>query len=260
MKYDSTEFTSVTICWCDARFLGFGANGLKSALDQMWWHAEHSECMDIPKRGNMKKIYKKEGIALPEFADMATEDRGKRETAKQPHRTRIRLKHPTEGRGEVIQPFGDNARAYGQVGLDGHNGLDYGVPSGTPVVAAYDGEVKFQGQGVDEVLMGASAGLCVVLHHREGQARFLTGYAHLSRVYVKEGAKVKKGDVIALSGASGMTTGDHLHFELIPMGTVGHMELDNGYLGRVDPAPYFDKEGALFPLQGDVARNKGGAS
>ncbi|WP_219724413.1 M23 family metallopeptidase [Glutamicibacter arilaitensis] len=255
MKYDSTEHTAVGICWCDARFLGFT---LKSALDQLWWHAEHGNCMDNNKRANMKKIYKKEGIELPEFSDIADQDRGKQHKAT--HRARIQLVSPTGGRGEVIQPFGANKRAYGALGLDGHNGLDYGVPSGTPVVAAYDGVVKFQGQGVDHVLMGASAGLCASVEHREGQARFLTGYAHLSRVYAQEGSKVKAGDVIGLSGASGMTTGDHLHFEVIPVGTTGAMELDNGYLGRIDPAPYLEKEGALFVKQGDVGRNKGGAS
>ena len=253
MYVDSTDWSAVAKCWCDARFL---SDTEKGALDQLWWHAEHSECLTNTRRENLKRKYRKKGHPLPDFADMASEDRPK-QPKRAAYRKRIKFVHPTGGRGEVIQPFGANSRAYGQLGLRGHNGLDMGVVAGTPVVAAYSGTVQFQGQGVNNMLMGASAGLCVVLSHKEGSAHFYTGYAHLSRAYVADGAAVKAGDVIGLSGASGMTTGDHLHFELIPVGNA--LALDNGYLGRIDPAPYLTDKGALFPTKGGATESKGGA-
>ncbi|MGP9788298.1 M23 family metallopeptidase, partial [Glutamicibacter sp. 287] len=88
---------------------------------------------------------------------------------------------------------------------------------------------------------------------------FYTGYAHLSRLYVSAGQSVKAGDVIGLSGASGLTTGDHLHFELIPVQSNGRMALDNGYLGRRDPAPYLEQGGCLWNEPGVPATEQGGA-
>lgn len=129
-----------------------------------------------------------------------------------------------------MQGFGANKRVYKRFGQEGHNGLDLGVVEGVAVLAMADGVVRFAGEGSREKLMGSAAGNCILLTSES----FLTGYAHLSRLYVREGDSVKAGDVLGLSGMTGATTGPHLHAELIPL----PLCLDNGYLGRIDPLPY----------------------
>lgn len=83
-----------------------------------------------------------------------------------------------------------------------HSGTDLTAPAGTEVVAANHGRV---------VLVGNFffAGGSVVLDHGGG---LFTMYFHLSELKVEEGATVKKGDVVGLSGATGRVTGAHLHW------------------------------------------------
>jgi murein DD-endopeptidase MepM/ murein hydrolase activator NlpD len=82
-----------------------------------------------------------------------------------------------------------------------HRGTDFHAPSGTPVVAANDGEVIIaQGMFYE--------GNLVVIDH--GQ-QFTTLYMHLSKIEVKVGQRVTKGERIGLSGATGRVTGPHLH-------------------------------------------------
>jgi murein DD-endopeptidase MepM/ murein hydrolase activator NlpD len=82
-----------------------------------------------------------------------------------------------------------------------HQGLDFRVPDGTPVAAVNNGTVLLAGPLFFE-------GTCIVLDHGQG---VLTIYMHLSKVEVKEGQPVKKGEQLGLSGASGRATGPHLH-------------------------------------------------
>jgi murein DD-endopeptidase MepM/ murein hydrolase activator NlpD len=82
-----------------------------------------------------------------------------------------------------------------------HQGLDYAVPSGTPVDALNRGTVLLARPLFFE-------GHCVVLDHGQG---LLSLYMHLSRLEVKEGDQVAKGQQIALSGGTGRATGPHLH-------------------------------------------------
>lgn len=85
-----------------------------------------------------------------------------------------------------------------------HNGVDYGAPTGTSVMSVADGVVEFAGQqrGYGQVIE--------VRHDR----RQTTLYAHLSKIDVKAGQKVQRGQTIGAVGATGMATGPHLHFEL----------------------------------------------
>ena len=80
-------------------------------------------------------------------------------------------------------------------------GIDYAVPSGTPVKAAADGRVS-------RARYGGAGGKHVWLSHVGGR----TLYAHLSALLVPEQTVVKAGDVIGLSGNTGHSTGPHLHF------------------------------------------------
>jgi murein DD-endopeptidase MepM/ murein hydrolase activator NlpD len=82
-----------------------------------------------------------------------------------------------------------------------HQGLDYAVPSGTPVDALNRGVVLLARSLFFE-------GNCVVIDHGQG---LLSLYMHLSKLEVKEGDSVSKGQEIGLSGGTGRATGPHLH-------------------------------------------------
>ena len=85
-----------------------------------------------------------------------------------------------------------------------HNGIDIAVPSGTPVQAAGDGVIYFSG-------LWKGYGNLVVINH--GLGGFFSMYGHNSRLLAAVGTRVKAGDVIALSGSTGHSTGPHIHFE-----------------------------------------------
>jgi murein DD-endopeptidase MepM/ murein hydrolase activator NlpD len=85
-----------------------------------------------------------------------------------------------------------------------HLGIDYGAPVGSKVQAVADGRVDFAGwQG--------GGGKEVRLHHTRG---YETYYLHLSRILVHRGQHVNQGQVIALTGATGLATGPHLDFRI----------------------------------------------
>lgn len=149
-----------------------------------------------------------------------------------------RLNYPLYEEAPVLQGFADNHRIYSRFGMSGHNGLDLGVYAGTPVLAMADGVIRFAGEGVDEILMGAAAGNCVLIDHGD----MFTGYAHLTRAYGQPGVQVKAGDVIGISGRTGAASGDHLHIEVIPK----PLDLSNGYMGRISPLCYFKRGTPLY--------------
>src|SRR5208283_2296600 len=82
-----------------------------------------------------------------------------------------------------------------------HRGLDYHAREGTPILAANAGTVVLAGDLFYE-------GNCVIIDH--GQ-QFMSLYMHLSQIQVAEGEKIKEGQEIGLSGATGRATGPHLH-------------------------------------------------
>lgn len=85
-----------------------------------------------------------------------------------------------------------------------HYGMDFTAPTGTEVMATGNGKVDFVGwrQGY---------GHTVVIDHGFG---YKTLYAHLFKALVRKGQKVKRGDIIALVGNTGMSVGSHLHYEV----------------------------------------------
>ena len=85
-----------------------------------------------------------------------------------------------------------------------HQGIDWGLPTGSTVVAASGGTVTKAG-------WGGGYGYVVYIRHPGGVE---TRYAHLSKVLVSVGSTVKQGQKIARSGNTGVSTGPHLHFEL----------------------------------------------
>lgn len=97
-------------------------------------------------------------------------------------------------KGPITSPFGMRARGM-------HNGTDFGVPVGTPVVAPEDGVVFQAGAAGD-------AGIMVSINSGNAQHKLM----HLSQIKVKPGEKVQKGQVVGLSGNTGLSTGPHLHW------------------------------------------------
>jgi len=87
--------------------------------------------------------------------------------------------------------------------LQAHRGVDYAAPSGTPAMTVGDGVVVSAGfQG--------GYGNAVEVRHGNGHSTF---YAHLSRIHVRNGQTVQKGQVVGAVGSTGWSTGPHLHFE-----------------------------------------------
>ncbi len=86
-----------------------------------------------------------------------------------------------------------------------HKGIDWAVPKGTAVMASSAGTVAKAG-------WGGGYGYVVYINHSDGRQ---TRYAHLSKVLVKVGQSVAQGQKIALSGNTGVSTGPHLHFEIL---------------------------------------------
>lgn len=107
-----------------------------------------------------------------------------------------------------------------------HRGIDLVDKRGTkaPVYAAADGTVVNCGNGV----LDKSYGNQVFIYHGDG---YYTNYAHLSKIVVKNGAKVKAGQLIGYQGSTGNSTGNHLHFEVWPK---------RSFAARIDPKPFLD--------------------
>lgn len=90
----------------------------------------------------------------------------------------------------------------------GHRAVDYAAPAGTPIRSVGDGTVTLAG-------WNGSYGNMVSVRHN---GTYSTNYAHMSKMVVKRGAKVKQGDVIGYVGSTGFSTGPHLHYEMVKNG------------------------------------------
>ena len=114
------------------------------------------------------------------------------------------MKTPVDG-ARISSGFG--ARFHPVLGYTRmHKGVDFAVPTGTPVMAAGSGDISFMG-------WANGYGNFVVLNHGNGYA---TAYGHLSRFApgMRKGGRVRQGQVFAYSGATGLATGPHLHYEI----------------------------------------------
>lgn len=120
--------------------------------------------------------------------------------------------------GMRIQPFFKT--------LASHQGVDFSVPENSRVFATADGTV------VDIISNSNTSGLTITIDHGNG---YKTSYSHLAKSNVSKRQSVRRGDIIALSGNSGLSFAPHLHYEVIKDGM------------RVDPIHYFFKE--LTPQQ-----------
>lgn len=101
-----------------------------------------------------------------------------------------------------------------------HTGIDIGAPSGVPVYSAWNGKVIWSGNK-------GGYGKCVMVDHGD----IITLYGHLSLITTSRGKEVKSGDNIGLVGSTGVSTGPHLHFEI--------MKKIGGGTRYEDPQKYF---------------------
>lgn len=113
------------------------------------------------------------------------------------------FKYPFSRKYPVTSPFGIRvAPTQGATAV--HNGIDYGAPYGTPVLASKSGIVIaaqfFQGRG-----------LTVMVKHSSG---YITVYQHLSTLKVHKGKRIRQGTIVGNVGTTGASTGPHLHFEI----------------------------------------------
>lgn len=106
-------------------------------------------------------------------------------------------------KGKVTSKFGNRTAPTAGSSTD-HNGVDIAVPVGTKVRSPWAGKVT-------SVLTNNAGGKQMIVTHWNG---YKTGYAHLSEWKAQKGDNVHAGQVIALSGNTGNSTGPHLHFTL----------------------------------------------
>lgn len=141
--------------------------------------------------------------------------------------------YPTRRDAPLTQKFREHPEWY-QPAFPGHEGVDWGIPVGTPIYAVADGEVFF----INQNPTASPYGIYVHLKHQGGQ--YETIYAHLSQVMVGLNARVSAGDMIALSGHTGRSTGPHLHFTLKKRNATANGETDYKK-DVVNPHPYLDE-------------------
>lgn len=136
---------------------------------------------------------------------------------------------------------------YPLLGMKGHTGLDIYAKRGMPIYASEDGFVHEVSLELERGL-----GLDVVTHGRYDMNEHGVHYAkyrnwHLLSVSVVLGQSVKKGDILGYADSTGLSSGDHDHFELKPVekdlsGNWYNVYQYNGYFGNIDPEPFIDLE------------------
>jgi hypothetical protein len=136
------------------------------------------------------------------------------------------MRLPFNGSYPITQRFGVNPAAYAQFGMKGHNGIDYALPTGTPVVAAISGTVQ---------VLSDPPGFGNYVTVTNGQ--YKTIYAHLQRATVNSGQQVTAGQQIGISDNTGNSTGPHLHFGVKPI----NVDNNNGFFGAIDPQPILNQ-------------------
>jgi len=129
----------------------------------------------------------------------------------------------TPSTNRVSQWFGENPAMYAPWGMAGHNGNDYPAWEGTPVFAANPGIVRCYDQGAT----GYGRYLTV------DAGRYWTLEGHLSDWKVRDGQRVSRGELVALSGNTGNSTGGHVHLGLQVPGM-----RNPAYRNWIDPTPF----------------------
>ena len=117
-------------------------------------------------------------------------------------------------KGQISSEFGVR-RFINSQPRNRHSGMDIAAPEGTEVLAPLSGEVIIASNFFYK-------GNVIYINHGAG---LVSSYSHLSKIEVKNGDKVKKGDLIGLIGQTGRVTGPHLHWEIYLMGIAINPEI-----------------------------------
>jgi hypothetical protein len=163
---------------------------------------------------------------------------------------RLYLFWPTDY-GTILQPFGVNPELYISYGLPGHEGIDIRAPHGANVYACADGEVYLVEDGHNQ----HNYGVQVRIRHTTGHR---TIYAHLDKVLVKLGEKVKARQLIGRADSTGNSTGNHLHLTLKKDHATEKGETDYP-LDIIDPTPflvYKHQEAEVLEALGMTSRTR----
>ena len=138
------------------------------------------------------------------------------------------MRLPFKGTFRLTQVWGVNYETYKRFGLKGHNGVDWGLPAGTPIYAPHSGKV------IERLYDANGYGEYVKLENDKWGSIL----AHFQRKYVvNTGDEVKEGQLVGYSNNSGFSTGPHLHWGLYPK----PRNRANGYSGTVDPFKYLNE-------------------
>ena len=203
-----------------AKKTGVGASAIKQANGLDDGLIRIGQTLKIPSGGNAKvaaaspsstdpvvtgaagsdkkaKVEKVAAYTPPKKTEKAIEQAEEDDNSAAPDATGIgRMRWPVRGR--VVSKYGaGNGKS--------NDGIDISVPEGTPIKAAENGVVIYAGDGLKEF------GNTVLVRHENG---LVTVYGHASELKVTRGAKVKRGQDIAVSGMSGTTDAPKLHFEV----------------------------------------------
>lgn len=162
--------------------------------------------------------------------------------------------------GPVTQRFGTNPASYQP---DGHTGMDFAAPIGTPVRAPADGVVLYEGwanglgwpnrfylaidfDGPDNG--DQSGGIVLIIDHGE----FVSIMGHLSQTGINVGDRVTRGEIVAQTGNTGFSSGPHLHLEVLPP----NWNVLGRWYGRLNPEQFIGKAVVLAPAERLVANGR----
>lgn len=138
----------------------------------------------------------------------------------------IYLKRPVSEEFSISSPFGSR-KINGKEEF--HNGIDFKVPVGTEVYACEDG-AAYRCGWQDETDKSKGFGLRVMqeieVRENHDNVRYFIFYGHLSKIMIPEGERIKKGQLIGLSGNTGRSTGPHLHLGCRKRDTSEWQEID----------------------------------
>ncbi|HEY54091.1 MAG TPA: M23 family metallopeptidase [Caldilineae bacterium] len=153
--------------------------------------------------------------------------------------TTPKVRLPFDDDQRLTQGFGERPELYrARFGLPGHNGIDWGLPIGTPILAVDAGKV------IVRHTSATGFGRYIKLQHSWGQSL----YAHLSEFQVSIGDEVERGQRVGFSGNSGFSTGPHLHFGM----RINPYSKSDGWYGYTNPHRFID----WLPREEDAARDQ----
>jgi len=209
----------ITFCICTLFSVGISAQEIISLDDENYqeFNGKTGRWVFTPSRQTYLNYIKEFGSSENEVADLnpgAPKILNKyifftysQEYIKKLEEKNIFRKNISSEPDQFIWPV-DAVRISSVLGFRGkefHTGVDIPSPKGTPVRAAMEGEVVFNGYS-------GGYGNMIDIQHRNG---FVTRYGHNTALVVKKGDFVKKGQIIAFVGSTGRSTGNHVHFEML---------------------------------------------